>query len=165
MAREEVQSQSLSEGFGTADQVVQTPSRILELRIQLRAKLEALIEDLVHGRILREEAVDEFEKFLLVAAEVQRLNRTNLSKSPASNQNQKKPGLFDKITSRLRDFIGHRAISLTSDAQPQFRESPTQKSKIALAHEVRGKYAFVRTSSETFAANKLEQIALEDRPR
>jgi hypothetical protein len=50
--------------------------------------------------------------------------------------------------------------------QRQLREALNrQAEKIALAHAICGKYAFVRTSSEAFAARKAEEIALEDRPR
>jgi len=52
------------------------------------------------------------------------------------------------------------------EQQRQLREALDQEAKrIALAHAICGKYAFVPTSSEAFAASKAEEIALEDRSR
>lgn len=56
---------------------------------------------------------------------------------------------------KLRDALDQEAENIAL----------AEAERIALAHAVCGKYAFVPTSSEEFAANKAEEIALEDRLR
>ena len=54
----------------------------------------------------------------------------------------------------------------SSEQHERLREALNkQAERIALARAICGKYAFVPTSSEAFAASKAEEIALEDRPR
>ena len=54
----------------------------------------------------------------------------------------------------------------SAEQQRQLREALDQEAKrITLAHAICGKYAFVSTSSEAFAVDKAEEIALEDRSR
>lgn len=66
---------------------------------------------------------------------------------------------------QLHDSSRKSEVPFTSEEQRQLRESLNQQARIALAHAVCGKYAFVPTSSETLAASKPEEIAREDRPR
>lgn len=66
---------------------------------------------------------------------------------------------------QFHDSAMHSEAPLTPEEQRQLRESLDQQAKIAFAHAVCGKYAFVPTSSETFASDKHEEIAREDRPR
>ena len=60
-----------------------------------------------------------------------------------------------------------RKLPVPSPAQQRrLREAlDRQAERIVRARRVCGKYAFVQTSSEAFAASKAEEIALEDRPR
>lgn len=59
--------------------------------------------------------------------------------------------------------------SLTPAEQEELRgliiESPTPRSRASaqLINEIKGKYAFVATSSDSFAARKREEMELEER--
>lgn len=62
------------------------------------------------------------------------------------------------MTARVQEIIA--AISeLTPAEQRELRE---HLKRIELVDEIKGKYAFVRTSSEDFMARKQEEIDLED---
>ena len=56
---------------------------------------------------------------------------------------------------RLREALNQQAERITEQ----------QARRITLAHAICGKYAFVQTNSNEFAASKAEEIEMEDRPR
>lgn len=55
------------------------------------------------------------------------------------------------------------AKSLTPDEQRQLREALDIEARTAELRRIQSKYAHLTTSSEDFAARKVEEIALEDR--
>lgn len=55
------------------------------------------------------------------------------------------------------------AKSLTPEEQRQLREALDKEARTAELRRLQGKYANVLSSSEDFAARKVEEIALEDR--
>ncbi|HEX6183112.1 MAG TPA: hypothetical protein VFZ44_04305 [Pyrinomonadaceae bacterium] len=63
------------------------------------------------------------------------------------------------------DRIIEEVRALTPDEQQQLREMLEREARAAELRRIRGKYAGVNVSSETFAAEKDEEIAREDRCR
>ncbi len=55
--------------------------------------------------------------------------------------------------------------ALTPDEQQQLREILEREARTAELRRIQGKYAVTNVSSETFAAEKAEEIAREDRRR
>ena len=63
------------------------------------------------------------------------------------------------------DRIIEEVRALTPDEQQQLRELLEREARTAELRRIQGKYAGANFSSETFAAEKAEEIAREDRPR
>jgi hypothetical protein len=133
-------------------------------------ELAGEIRELYESRRLAEQVADEFQ----AGATAYRELLEDLSKAADAAIREKDGGLLHKITIRLRDFSANPASLLTPEEQLKLRESVRREllgaenrkaDRISLAHRICGKYAFVPTSSDVFAAKKPEEIELEDRPR
>ncbi len=64
---------------------------------------------------------------------------------------------LDKIIEEVR--------TLSPDEQQQLREVLDREARTAELRRIQSKYTHLTTSSESFAARKAEEIALEDRRR
>ncbi|MBA2646081.1 MAG: hypothetical protein H0U81_04705 [Pyrinomonadaceae bacterium] len=63
------------------------------------------------------------------------------------------------------DRIIEEVRQLLPDEQRQLRDVLDREARTAELRRIQGKYAHLTTSSESFAARKAEEIALEDRRR
>lgn len=68
---------------------------------------------------------------------------------------------LEEISERLRDVPPEERVLSAEERRQLFN----RLERIALSRRIRGKYAHLPTSSNDFAARKIEEIALEDRRR